>query len=179
MKRPDGLPPVALALAAGLAAALIGGALFVELGSSEHCAPVEVRLGEVVHGPRGWSGLVLYEQYEHAGACLHETTLALYAPGESWEAEALRPRTVLLVSEEHLDESQRADAAVSWEPDALRVAALLPRLALIVIDAQRMSTSERQGAFFRCEAPPVDPGRFAWSDVPRASSACREITDAR
>lgn len=170
--------PLALA-----ASALLAGGLVLVLGLSaleaERCPPLEERLGEVVHGPRGWSGLVLYEQFAHGDACLTETTLALYAPGESWEAEALLPRTVLLLSEVPITEEARDEAMISWESDALRIAMLVPDHPLVVVEAQRMSTSERQGSFFRCGAPPIPAASFRWSAVPRASATCLEIGDAR
>lgn len=108
----------ALAAGVGIAASLIvAGFAWLE-GDEGTCATEDRRLG-VTHGPDGWSAEARYQRWDDGERCRARVLVALFAPGGTWEDEALAPAGLL---EAESDPRRVPEGSLEWRDDRIEVA---------------------------------------------------------
>ncbi|HJL16375.1 MAG TPA: hypothetical protein RMH99_12005 [Sandaracinaceae bacterium LLY-WYZ-13_1] len=132
---------VAMAIVAALSA---GGAL----DATAPCATADRRLG-VAHGPEGWTAEARHQRWHDGARCRGRVRVALFAPGDTWEDEALAPAALL---EAPAAPRPPPDARLRWTGDRIALDGADP----LAFEVRRLPRGDDPGAFrFRPGGDPV------------------------
>jgi hypothetical protein len=108
---------VPLILVALAALVVLSGDRFMGCGQDPPCPEIDVPLGDIAEGPRGWSAMARYEQWLDSGQCLGSLGVSFFAPGVSWEDEAWAPAAHVVVRSGLLSPPTRERAWITWDED--------------------------------------------------------------
>jgi len=131
--------------------------------------PADEKELEVVEGPRGWSANAFYASWRDGPDCRAETTVALWAPGETWEDEAWAPAARIPLGTGPIEGPAQARAWLAWHPGGLAVAFGTGARRTWLLHVDRFPSRERGGLFHVCteDDPPFDDdGRLDWDALP-------------